>query len=175
MNCYLNKGSHLAVRHFLSLLIIFLLSGCGFQLKGSDSQGINSSLMGKTIHFTSSQPRSELTRTVANELNVAGVFLLDNPTIPLRLSLGPEKFSQRNLSLSAKARAAELELNLSTDFSLQQSNLETISANISVSRQMVNDPRNVVGKTEELRLLRVEMRRDLATQLVRRLDHALSP
>ena len=83
MNYYLNKGSHMAVRHFLSLLIIFLFSGCGFQLKGSNSQGINSSLMGKTIHFTSSQPRSELTRTVANELNVAGVFLLDNPTIPV--------------------------------------------------------------------------------------------
>ena len=36
-----------------------------------------------------------------------------------------------------------------------------------------NDPRNVVGKTEEIRLLREEMRRDLADQIARRVSHSL--
>ena len=165
----------MAVRYFWSLLTIVFLAGCGFQLKGSKTQEISSGLLGRVIYLSSSQPRSELTRAIANELTVAGVSLVDNPTAELRLSLGAEKFSQHNVSLSAKARAAELELNLSTEFSLHQSNGETTSANVSVSRQMVNDPRNVVGKTEEIRLLREEMRRDLATQIARRLDHTLSP
>jgi LPS-assembly lipoprotein len=39
---------------------------------------------------------------------------------------------------------------------------------------MLNDPRNIVGKTEELRLLREEMRRDLAAQIVRRIGHSLA-
>ncbi|MEL0306776.1 MAG: LPS assembly lipoprotein LptE [Halieaceae bacterium] len=44
----------------------------------------------------------------------------------------------------------------------------------SVSQQMLNDPRNVVGKTEEMRLLREEMRRDLAAQIVRRVSRGLT-
>jgi len=42
-----------------------------------------------------------------------------------------------------------------------------------VVRQFLNDPLNVVGKTEELRLLREEMRQDLAAQIIRRITHRL--
>ena len=41
-------------------------------------------------------------------------------------------------------------------------------------RQMLNDPQNIVGKTEEMRLFREEMRRDLATQILRRLSNSLN-
>jgi LPS-assembly lipoprotein len=43
-----------------------------------------------------------------------------------------------------------------------------------VVRQFLNDPRNVVGKTEELRLLREEMRQELAAQIVRRMSYSIS-
>jgi LPS-assembly lipoprotein len=43
-----------------------------------------------------------------------------------------------------------------------------------VIRQFLNDPRNVVGKTEELRLLREEMRTDLAAQIIRRISYTIS-
>jgi LPS-assembly lipoprotein len=39
---------------------------------------------------------------------------------------------------------------------------------------MLNDPKNIVGKTEEMRLFREEMRRDLATQILRRLSNSLN-
>ena len=92
----------------------------------------------------------------------------------LSLTLKPEQFSQRNLSLTAQARAAELELTLASDFILTRADQGPVIARATVNRQMLNDPRNVVGKTEELRLLREEMRRDLAAQIVRRVSYSLS-
>lgn len=124
--------------------------------------------------MVSGQPRAELTREVTRELTANGMVLRDDPDTDLSLRLEPEQFTQRNVSLTAQARAAELELTLSAAFSFAKSDQEPISARASVNRQMLNDPRNVVGKTEELRLLREEMRRDLAAQIVRRVSHSLT-
>jgi LPS-assembly lipoprotein len=88
--------------------------------------------------------------------------------------LREEQFTQRNVSLTAQARAAEMELTLSVDFLLQQEEILPLEGTATVSRQMLNDPRNVVGKTEEMRLLREEMRRDLAAQIVRRVSRGLT-
>jgi len=40
---------------------------------------------------------------------------------------------------------------------------------VSVIKQMENDPRNVVGKAEEVRILRSEMRSELVQQMIRRI------
>ncbi|MBT5006539.1 MAG: hypothetical protein HOM95_07565, partial [Halieaceae bacterium] len=39
----------------------------------------------------------------------------------------------------------------------------------TVVKQMENDPRNVVGKAEEIRILKAEMRGELAQQILRRI------
>ena len=39
----------------------------------------------------------------------------------------------------------------------------------TVVQQMENDPSNVVGKTEEARLIRAEMRTEIAQQMLRRI------
>jgi LPS-assembly lipoprotein len=156
----------------LLLAGLVLLSGCGFQLKGS--AGGVTGLEGTTVRLISNQPRAELTREVTRELTVNGVILLDDSTAALVLTIQPEQFAQRNVSLTAQARAAELELTLSADFTVQPVDSDPIDARAVVNRQMLNDPRNVVGKTEELRLLREEMRQDLAAQIVRRVGRSLS-
>ena len=153
---------------------LVLLAGCGFQLKGSDGASSSPKLEGMTLQLISSQPRSELTREVSRALSATGLTLLEDGDAMLRLRLQPEQFTQRNVSLTAQARAAELELTLFADFTLTQSEINPIDARATVTRQMLNDPRNVVGKTEEIRLLRDEMRRDLADQIARRISHSLS-
>ena len=155
---------------FTSLL---LMVGCGFQLKGSDAGSSSAKLDGLSIQVISGQPRSELTREVSRALSASGLTLLDEGDAMLRLRLQPEQFTQRNVSLTAQARAAELELTLFTDFTLIQPEADPSDARATVTRQMLNDPRNVVGKTEEIRLLREEMRRDLADQIARRISHSL--
>jgi len=152
--------------------ILMCLAGCGFQLKGSDAAS-SAQIEGMTLQLISSQPRSELTREVSRALSATGLMLLEEGDAMLTLSLQPEQFTQRNLSLTAQARAAELELTLFADFTLNQQASEQIDARATVTRQMLNDPRNVVGKTEEMRLLREEMRRDLADQIARRVSHSL--
>lgn len=157
------------------LLAVFsCLMSCGFQLKGADPNGASTGLQGLELRLISVQPRSDLTREVSRELSNAGAVLTDATGSALQLTLQAEQFSQRNVSLTAQARAAELELTLSVNFVLEQTEQDPTDARATVSRQMLNDPRNIVGKTEELRLLREEMRRDLAAQIVRRIGHSLS-
>ena len=153
--------------------VLMCLAGCGFQLKGSDAASSSAKLEGMTLQLMSSQPRSELTREVSRALSATGLILLEEGDATLTLVLQPEQFTQRNVSLTAQARAAELELTLFTDFTLNQPESDPIEARATVIRQMLNDPRNVVGKTEEMRLLREEMRRDLADQIARRVSHSL--
>ena len=153
--------------------MLMCLAGCGFQLKGSDTASSSAKLEGMTLQVISSQPRSELTREVSRALSAKGLILLEEGDATLTLVLQPEQFTQRNVSLTAQARAAELELTLFTDFTLNQPESDPIEARATVIRQMLNDPRNVVGKTEEMRLLREEMRRDLADQIARRVSHSL--
>ncbi|MGI9315595.1 MAG: hypothetical protein EVA63_01645 [Halieaceae bacterium] len=157
-----------------SSLLFFV--GCGFQLKGSDTENGEAQLDGMTIQLISSRSRSELTREVSRALTAIGLVLVTDAEQEalLVLTLQPEQFSQRNVSLTAQARAAELELTLAADFTLVQPERDRIDARATVTRQMLNDPRNVVGKTEEIRLLREEMRRDLAAQIARRLSHSLA-
>ena len=151
---------------------VLLLAGCGFQLKGIGNADL--AFDGLNIRLISSQPRAELTREVTKELLANGLIITDEADALVSLTLQPEQFSQRNLSLTAQARAAELELKLASDFILTQAERDPVIARVTVNRQMLNDPRNVVGKTEELRLLREEMRRDLASQIVRRVSYSLS-
>ena len=153
--------------------ILMCLAGCGFQLKGSDAASSSAKLEGMTLQLISGQPRSELTREVSRALSATGLMLLEEGDAMLTLVLQHEQFTQRNVSLTAQARAAELELTLFADFTLNQQESEPIDARATVTRQMLDDPRNVVGKTEEIRLLREEMRRDLADQIARRISHSL--
>ena len=154
--------------------LLMCLAGCGFQLKGSDAASSSVKLEGITLQLISSQHRSELTREVSRALSATGLMLLEEGDAMLTLVLQPEQFMRRNVSLTAQTRAAELELTLSADFTLNQQASDPIDARATVTRQMLNDPRNVVGKTEEIRLLREEMRRDLADQVARRVSYSLS-
>ena len=153
--------------------LLMCLAGCGFQLKGGDAASSSVKLEGMTLQLSSSQHRSELTREVSRALSATGLMLLEEGDAMLTLVLQPEQFMRRNVSLTAQTRAAELELTLSADFTLNQQASDPIAARATVTRQMLNDPRNVVGKTEEIRLLREEMRRDLADQIARRISHSL--
>lgn len=174
--CAIKRGRHRFRAHALlglSLALLSTLGGCGFQLRGLEG-GSGSALpvSWRSMHLHVNHPDSELSRAVETTFSANGVRWLSRDTASYRLHLGPEQFSQRNLSMNAQARPAEFDLLMRADFIVldhrgQVAMPRTVA---SVNKQMENDPQNVVGKVEEVRLLRGELRGELARQILRRIS-----
>ena len=148
-----------------------LLASCGFQLRGTGG-GIAIPQEWKSMHLVTGDPNGELSREVRTSFAAGGVrWEQSREEANYSLVLGSERFSQRNLSISADARAAEIELTLSAQFSVKDASGRQVipPTTASVIQHMENDPSNVVGKTEELRILNSEMRAELARQMMRRI------
>ena len=174
--CAIERGRHRFRAHGLlglSLALLSTLGGCGFQLRGLEG-GSGSALpvSWRSMHLHANHPDSELSRAVETTFSANGVRWLTRDTANYRLQLGPEQFSQRNLSMNAQARPAEFDLVMRADFIVldhrgQVAMPRTVA---SVNKQMENDPQNVVGKVEEVRMLRGELRGELARQILRRIS-----
>ena len=149
--------------------LLCFLSACGFQLRGTGGSGLPESW--SKMYLITNNPNGELSRELQSTFTANGVLWVDREDANYLVKIGVEKFKQRNLSLNAQARAAEFELTLSTQFAvLSAAGAEVMEASdASVIKQMENDPRNVVGKAEEIRILRAEMRTELVHQIMRRI------
>jgi LPS-assembly lipoprotein len=124
------------------------------------------------MHLVTGNPNSEFSREVKTRFAANGVaWQEDKENANYAVVLAPERFTQRNLSLNSEARAAEFELTMRSTFSVKDNSGETVLGDTtsSVVKQMENDPRNVVGKAEEIRILKGEMRGELAQQILRRI------
>ncbi len=149
---------------------VLLLCACGFQLRGTGDNKVP--VEWKSMYLVTNNPNSEFSRQVKVRFAANGVEWADQrQDANFLVTLGPERFSQRNLSLNADARAAEFELNMRSTFSVQSREGEAVMGDTTatVIKQMENDPQNVVGKAEEVRILKAEMRTELAQQIMRRI------
>ena len=158
-------------RSLLLALTALLLSACGFELRGT---GGGSALPEdwRQMHLVSQSPNSEFTRVLESTFAASGVNWVEREAATHVLRLGPEQFAQSNLSVNAQARAAEFDLQMKATFVVLDADGRGImpSTTAAVNKQMENDPRNVVGKAEEVRILRSELRSELATQILRRIS-----
>lgn len=157
-------------RALVLLLLASLLAGCGFQLRGSATDTAIPASWQK-LALVTGNPNSEFSREVQARFAANGIEWVDRDQADYIVRLGPERFSQRNLSLNSQARASELELTMRANFSVAAPDGQDVmpDAEAAVIRQMENDPRNVVGKAEEVRILQSEMRTELAQQIMRRI------
>ncbi|MEM9396159.1 MAG: LPS assembly lipoprotein LptE, partial [Pseudomonadota bacterium] len=157
---------------FMALLLACLtLSACGFQLRGLDGvSGLPEEW--NRIHLVTDNPNSELARIMTSTMTSNGVTVTSREEASYILRLGPEQFSQRNLSVNAQARAAEFDLQMGAFFEVFDAEGRTVMerSRAGVNKQMENDPQNVVGKAEEVRILRGELRSELAVQVYRRIS-----
>jgi len=175
-----NEVSAYIVRAVLILSVLGSLSACGFALRGSSDSATIIPDDWKRLHLSTGNTNSEFSRVLMATFATNGVEWSQRSDANYILVLSPEKFKQRNLSLSSEARAAEFELSLSAVFSVRSAgdpntmpdatHEAMAETTATVIKQMENDPRNVVGKAEEIRLLRAEMRRELAQQIMRRIS-----
>jgi LPS-assembly lipoprotein len=158
--------------HFLVVVfvggLLLLLSGCGFQMRGKAD--LPPGLDKMTI--TGLDSYDQLVIVLSRYLRANGVEVInrdDAEAAELRLS--GFKQDKEILVVGTDGRVREYRLFTLVTLSLQDKDkgLDLPAEQMSVRRDLLWNPDDVLGKTEEERVLREEMVRDLAQKIVERL------
>jgi LPS-assembly lipoprotein len=161
--------NRIAIRLSLSLLLLTVLSACGFHLRGQVTQ-LHS--IPQPLYVTGIEPYSPLGKKMQQQLRQAGVSLtgdLDQAGTILRISKVSE--GQRTLSLDSRNKEAEVELKESLHFSLsspQHGELVPDQA-LRVVRTLYKPQNQVLAGLQEEQALRDDMRRELINLMIRQL------
>ena len=163
-----------------SALVILLgfLTSCGYSLR--TNQLIEGSL--DTIHLTLTQPNSEFSRILRRNLELADVKVINSiesqqahSNLTHELSIGGEEISTRPITINSRARAAQYEMRLSIEITLRVNETFLIESEaLFVDRIYFEDIENITGNQEEIRIITSEMRQNLVSQVMRRLESALN-
>ena len=158
--------------------VVILLDSCGYSLRGSQLRNANLDV----LNLIFSQPNGNLARNlernlVATGLNIESQVNISKPTQPrqLTLTVSAEETSIRPVSINPRARAAQYEIRLSIVIRLEAENEIKIESDIlSVERTYFEDIENIVGNQEEVQIIISEMRQNLITQVIRRLESSIN-
>jgi LPS-assembly lipoprotein len=150
------------------LIATLAISGCGFALRGAAT--LPEKL--QTLYLESLDPGSDVLRETRRVLQNNRITLLESASADTyRLGLGVEENTERALSVNANARAGEYELTMSLPFQLRRGSEILLGPETLInSKVYLADPENAVAKNEEAQQIRSEMRRELAQQIIRRLQ-----
>ena len=150
-----------------SLIILTLLSSCGFRLKGQ--YYLPETL--QIIYLSSEKKFSPLTKQVELRLLQNQVKLTDSlnaTTSELRVLR--ESFQRRSLSLFPNGQVAEYELIYVANFELRQPKKEAQKFAIELSREFQDDPNNALAKQKERELILKELRVIASDRLLAQLN-----
>lgn len=156
-------------RSITVLGLAFLMTACGFQLRGTGT----TQMALNELNFTARDALSPLGKLVKESLNNNKVQV--STSAPFTLYVGPEETTQRTASFTAGTRSAEYTLTSAVSYELRSGNLPSLLQDrVEVQRTYAHNQNNVTGSGQEAALLREEMRRDLVMQLMMRLQ-AVTP
>lgn len=152
--------------------LLVLCSACGFKLRGIDSN-IASTARVYVDTSRDSTMREEL-RKVLSDRSFAVVDNRDQANVLLRVD--DERQSRRIVSVQKDGKVSEYELAHSVNMQVAQSRDQSAPAydedqatnRVEVIREYTFDQGGVLGKEDEADILRTEMRRELALQIVLR-------
>lgn len=151
-------------------LVLAFSAGCGFRLRGEVTLPPE---MSRT--YVQGGPSSELVRQLRARLTASGADVVGEiERAGAVLVIERERWGRRVLSVGRDAKVAEYELSYSVSFSVRQreAGLLVPSQQVVLVRDYRFDPNNVLGKSDEASLLRDEMRRDMVTTMLRRIEYA---
>jgi LPS-assembly lipoprotein len=154
------------------LALAVLLAGCGFQLRGS-APALEA--YDQPIFLAGLAPFSPLHRDLSRALQEADVQLSDAAAGASVLRVSDYESTRRVLSVDSRNKVVEFELEESFRFSLHSADgvERAPSQRLRTLRIYLNPEIQVLGRATEEELLRADMRRELAQQLVTRLSHQL--
>lgn len=152
--------------HYL-LLMLAVVSGCGFQMRGS--QSITTANI-PTLNLRSIAAVT-LEKEVRSQLEMAGVAI--SPTADYSLSLVNETYERTVLSVSPNTgKAEEYLLTLNATMSLSKKDSGELLANelVTVSRDYLFDEDALLGKSSEEEVIRNNLRRQAAAEIIQRMN-----
>ena len=161
-----------------TLLVLLLagalgLEGCGYHLRG----GIRLDPALQPVHVQAA-PGSVLAVEVGRALRGAGIALVDDPTAARTLlRLEEERQGRRILAYARAGRVRELEVHASVRVRiLDAAGMERLPSRVlSLRRELVVDPDQILAQAEQQAALLEELTRDLARQVLARLETVPPP
>ncbi len=158
-----------ALRYPLWLLLATLLVGCGFHLRG----GVALSPLLEDTYLKSNNPYSGVSAVLRNELQTAGARLLDDPQqASVVIHILGSRSLRRVLSVGRGAKASEYELFEEVTFALadSQGNELLPAQTLKITRDLVFDETELLGKVSEAEDIKRQMQRSLARQVITRIN-----
>jgi LPS-assembly lipoprotein len=153
-------------------LLLAVVSGCGFHLRGWD---LRTNI--DTVHISSAQ-RSLIGDSLKQAVRQADVTEVPDPTdADVVITVLNERRDRRSVSVNRNARVSEYELQHEVLYTIKNKAGLVLSPPqwIGVERTYQVDRENVVGTSEEQALIEKEMRDDLVQQIFRTLNTVTDP
>jgi len=160
----------------VTLLLVFV-TACGFQLRGSELRGSESVSASRARVFVDTSRDSTIREELRKVLSDRAFTVVDNrddANVWLRVS--DEQLSQRIVSVEKTGKVSEYELAHSVRIQIAQAvenalpsyDPDQVANRVEVVREYTYDQGGVLGKEDEADILRIEMRRELASQIMLR-------
>ena len=146
------------------LAALINISGCGFHLQSSYLIPHEFS----TLHLTSQDQYSELTRLVRERLRLNSVTLTDKTNVA-ELNLLNDSLSRATLSFYPTGNVAEYELIYQVNYTVTPPDGDPKEYKAEIRRDYLDDPRTALAKSREMELLTKEMRIQAADKIVQTL------
>lgn len=156
-------------KRWLALLLLVLLSGCGFHLRGQANLPFSSVYL--TAPDSNSTFMNELRRSLqANNLSIVNAA----EQADLKIDIVNEVADKLILTLDGSGRVSEYQLRFRVTVHAQDSKQRDWIAESELIqiRNYTYDETKIFAKEAEENLLYQSMRKDLAMQIMRRLSHA---
>lgn len=147
----------------------WLLSGCGFQLRGDMVlHGVGS------IYVHASNQVDGITPRLQRQFVAAGIELVESQEhADVSLRITRDRFDRRVLSVSQANRVLEYELQYQVEYVLQQGGISQLPVMVTMTRDFVNDEENVLGTSAQASVVREELERDIVQALLRKINAQL--
>jgi LPS-assembly lipoprotein len=152
-------------------VIALVISGCGFQLRGTGQ----TTILLESVYLNAVDNSGALARELIDSLEQSGVEFTSNGNAQVSIRLDRERFSRRPVSTTGQINVAEYELTLEVGFEvlIRGGDVLIPPTRIRTERIYTFDSSSLVGSNEEESLLNEEMRRDVIGQLLQRINASM--
>lgn len=157
------------IRRLFPLVLVLALSACGFQLRNALTLPPD---LGP-VRVVSVDRASSLAESLARSLDLAGATAAPTDTTDAAvLDLIAERWGDTPISVDAFGRTQEFSLRYAVIFELRKADGSVLvpRQTIELSRDFVSNPVNAIGTEGEREILQRELRREMASAVLRRID-----